>query len=159
MHITNKNTHEEIPLSIDKVTPQRSVIDLSALPKNSFDSVFYGFKLKTVLDDVIVAEFQDESKDGTAIQRRGLYVPINTDTKAWRIGKAILVGPLVKSVKVGDYIIFPNNLGQIVSNIEIDQFGTLDKALFINEQRIFGICNRTDSNESVAAILTTNSQK
>lgn len=148
---------EEIPQTIDQVAPQKSVIDLSALPKNSFDSVFYGFKLKTVLDDVIVAEFQDEAKDGISIKRRGLYVPLNTDTKAWRIGKVILAGPLVKTVKIGDFIIFPNNLGQLVSNIEIEGKGHLDKALFINEQRIFGVCSRTESNESIASIITNSS--
>lgn len=144
-------------LPIDILPTQRSSIDLSELPKNSFDSVFYGYNLKQVLDDVLLVEFVDESNDGTLIQRRGLFVPINVDSKAWRVGKVILAGPNARLAKVDDYVIFPNNLGVHIANIEIDQYGTLKKGLFLNEARIFGICSvQTNNDESIASNLKTN---
>jgi hypothetical protein len=142
---------------IDMLGPvPKSLIDFSALPKNSFNSVFYGYNLKQVLDDILLCTFVDESSDGTSIIRNGLHVPVNTDTKAWRIGEVILAGPNVKYAKVGDYVCFPNNLGVPVANLDIDGYGTLNRGIFLNEQRIFGICSqRKSDNESI----TNNSKK
>jgi len=140
---------------IDMLGPlPKSLIDFSSLPKNSFNSVFYGYNLKQVLDDILLCTFVDETEDGSSIIRNGLHVPVNTDTKAWRIGEVILAGPNVKYAKVGDFVCFPNNLGVPVANIDIDNYGTLKKGIFLNEQRIFGICSlRGNDNESVAANL------
>jgi hypothetical protein len=140
---------------IDMLGPlPKSLIDFSSLPKNSFNSVFYGYNLKQVLDDILLCTFVDETEDGSSIIRNGLHVPVNTDTKAWRIGEIILAGPNVRYAKVGDFVCFPNNLGVPVANIDIDNYGTLRKGIFLNEQRIFGICSlRGDDNESVAANL------
>lgn len=147
-------------LSIDTLPTQKSLIDFSSLPKNSFNSVFYGYNLKQVLDDILLCTFVDESEDGSSIVRNGLHVPINSDTRAWRIGEVILAGPNVKYAKVGDFVCFPNNLGVPVSNLDIDNYGTLKKGIFLNEQRIFGICSlRNDDNESVAANLKKSSSK
>lgn len=140
--------------SIDSLPTQKSLIDFSELPKNSFNSVFYGYNLKMVLDDVLLVKYTDETDDGSTIIRNGLHVPINADTKAWRIGEVILAGPNVRFTKMGDYVCFPNNLGVPVANIDIEEYGTLKKGIFLNEQRIFGICSvRSDDNESVAAQL------
>jgi hypothetical protein len=146
---------------IDMLGPvPKSLIDFSSLPKNSFNSVFYGYNLKNVLDDILLCTFVDETEDGTSIVRNGLHVPVNTDTKAWRIGEVILAGPNVKYAKVGDYVCFPNNLGVPVANIDVESYGTLKKGIFLNEQRIFGICSlRKDDNESVAANLKKSSTK
>lgn len=140
-----------MPADIDLLPTQKSLIDLAALPKNSFNSVLYGYKLKNILDDVILVSYADQTQDGSAIMRRGIFVPVNTDTKAWRIGKVILSGPNVKFAKPGEFVIFPNNLGIPISNIEVEGYGTLDAGLFINEQRIFGIASIDDTaHESVA---------
>jgi len=146
---------------IDMLGPvPKSLIDFSSLPKNSFNSVFYGYNLKNVLDDILLCTFVDETEDGSSIVRNGLHVPVNSDTKAWRIGEVILAGPNVKYAKVGDYVCFPNNLGVPVANIDIESYGTLKKGIFLNEQRIFGICSlRKDDNESVAANLKKSSTK
>jgi len=138
---------------IDMLGPlPKSLIDFSSLPKNSFNSVFFGYNLKQVLDDILLCTFVDESTDGTSIVRNGLHVPVNTDTKAWRIGQVILAGPNVRYAKVGDYVCFPNNLGVPVANLDIEDYGTLKRGIFLNEQRIFGICSqRADDNESVAS--------
>ena len=134
--------------SIDTLPTQKSLIDFSELPKNSFDSVFLNMGLKQVLDDVILATFIDESENGKEIVRNGILVPINADTKAWRLGKVILCGPNVKHAKAGDIICFPNNLGVPIANITVKDHGTVKKGIFINEQRIFGICEELKNNES-----------
>lgn len=128
------------PVSIDRLSVKKSLIDLSELPKGTFDSVFTGYSLQTVLDDVLLAEFVDESDSGTEIVRNGLVIPINADTKAWRIGKVLLTGTNVQFVKVGDHICFPNNLGTPIANLVIEGHGTLKKGVFLSEARIFGIC-------------------
>ena len=133
---------------IDVLPTQKSLIDFSELPKNSFDSVFTGYNLKTVLDDVILAVFIDESENGKEIIRNGILIPINADTKAWRLGKVILKGPNVKHANVGDVICFPNNMGIPIGNIDVIGHGIVKKGIFINEQRIFGICVARNENES-----------
>jgi len=148
-----------MPLDIDTLPTQKSLIDLSELPKNSFNSVFFGYNLKTVLDDVLLVRYVDETEDGSSIVRNGIVVPINADTRAWRIGEVILCGPTAKHVKKGDYVCFPNNLGVPVANLDIDEYGTLKKGLFLNEQRIFGICSLRKDDESVASHIKKTSSK
>ena len=148
-----------MPADIESLPVQKSVIDFSELPKNSFNSVFYGYNLRAVLDDVLLVKHVDETEDGTSIMRNGIVVPVNADTKAWRIGEVILVGPNAKYVKLGDHVCFPNNLGVPVANLDIDGYGTLKKGLFLNEQRIFGICSIRNDNESVASHIKKSSVK
>jgi len=150
-----------MPADIDALGPvPKSLIDFSSLPKNSFDSVFYGYNLKQVLDDILLVEFVDESEDGSNLIRNGIHIPINTDTRAWRIGVVLLAGPNVRFTKQGDYVCFPNNLGVPVANLDIDSYGTLKKGIFLNEQRIFGICSqRNDNNENVITRTKKSSSK
>lgn len=145
--------------NIDLLPVQKSLIDLSELPKNSFNSVFYGYNLKSLLDDVLLVKFSDETEDGSSIMRNGIVVPINADTRAWRIGEVVLCGPSAKFVKKGDHVCFPNNLGIPVSNIDIEDYGNLKKGVFLNEQRIFGICSVRNDNESVAGHIKKSSAK
>jgi len=148
-----------MPANIDALPTQKSLIDLAELPKNTFNSTFIGYNLKAVLDDVMLVKFVDETEDGSSIVRNGIVVPINADTRAWRIGEVILCGPNAKYAKVGDHVCFPNNLGVPVANIDIDGYGTLKKGIFLNEQRIFGICSIRNDNESVAAHVKKSSSK
>lgn len=148
-----------MPADIDTLPTQKTLIDLSELPKNSFNSVFYGYNLKGLLDDILLVKFVDETDDGSSIIRNGIVVPINVDTKAWRIGEVLLCGPNAKYVKKGDHVCFPNNLGIPVANIEIENYGHLKKGIFLNEQRIFGICSIRNDNESVATHIKKSSSK
>jgi hypothetical protein len=148
-----------MPANIDLLPTQKSLIDLSELPKNSFNSVLYGYNLKSLLDDILLVRYVDETDDGTSILRNGIVVPINAETKAWRIGEIILCGPNSKHVKNGDHICFPNNLGIPIANIEVEGYGTLKKGLFLNEQRIFGIVTVRQDNESVASHIKKRSSK
>lgn len=126
-------------LNIDKLQPQKSLIDLDGFSQNSLNSVFIGYDLCQVLDDIILVELVDLGGDANEIVRNGLVVPVNADTQAWRVGKVILCGQGTSLVKKDDHVIFPNNKGIMISNVEIEGYGTLKHGQFLNEHRIFGI--------------------
>jgi hypothetical protein len=126
------------PQSIDLLPTEKSLIDLSRLPRHTFNFVFDGYSLDMILDDAILVHYLDESEDGRTLLRGGLHVPLNADAKAWRIGQIILAGPRVKYVAKGDTIMFPNNLGVEIGGIQVTGYGKLEKGIFLNEQRIFG---------------------
>lgn len=138
---------------IDQLTPTRSLIDLSS--HSSGDFGLDDYELNFIFDDIVLVEYIDTASDGEGVLRNGIYVPSNALNKAWRKARVILAGPQVKYTKVGDIVIFPNNLGVTVSNIDVTNYGKLNGAVFLNESRIFGICNpkqdgsiSTDSGES-----------
>lgn len=135
-------------LDVDTLGPiQKSLIDLSNPHNQSFDSVTRGYALSKVMGDVILVDYADfGDSDGTTIVRNGLLVPVNAETKAWRVGKVVLAGKDVSVVKVGDYVCFPNNMGVQVGNITVTGVGAISKGVFLNEQRIFGVV--TPLNES-----------
>ena len=125
--------------SIDLLTPKRSLIDLSEPTEGSFDSAIIGYQMCTLMEDVILCKYKDETEDGKCLIRNGIHIPLNTDTKAWRIGEVLLAGTKTEYVKVGDHICFPNNLGIPIANIEVEGIGKVRKGIFLNESRIFGI--------------------
>ena len=127
--------------SIDLLAPKKSLIDLSVPTEGSFDSAIVGYQMCRLMEDVILCKFKDETEDGTALIRNGIHIPLNVDTKAWRIGEVLLAGTKCEYVKVGDHICFPNNLGVPISNIEVQDIGKVKKGIFLNESRIFGIVN------------------
>jgi len=131
--------------SIDNLATKRSLIDLSSHSSGDFD-LSKEFILSFVYDDIILVEYIDEAPDasGDNIMRDGIYIPTNTLTKTWRKAKVILAGPECKYTKAGDIVMFPNDKGASVANIQIADYGTIDKGMFLNEQRLFGICKRRD---------------
>lgn len=137
-----------MPLDIDLLPTTRSLIDLSS--HSSGDFGLEDYELTFILDDIILVEYVDISSDGDNIVRNGLYVPTNAVTKAWRKARVILTGPNVKHAKKGDIVVFPNNLGVTVSNMDIEGHGKIKKGIFLNESRIFGICK--EKNESTKTI-------
>lgn len=94
-----------------------------------------GWKLTNVLDDILMVQYIDVNEDGTEIKRGSLWVPINTVNFVWRVGKVILAGPTCKTVKQNDFIVFPNDKGIQAANIN-----DIKNIVFLNESRIFGIC-------------------
>jgi len=129
-------------VSIDVLAPQKSHIDLSdkMLPS---DFGLDDYQLSNLFDDVILIEYCDlhGGEDGSEyILRGGIAVPINQVHNAWRKGKIILNGPRVQYAKVGDVVVFPNNMGIPITNLEVEGYGKIKNGLFINEQRMFGIC-------------------
>lgn len=139
-----------VPANIDQLTPTRSLIDLSS--HSSGDFGLDDYELNFIFDDIVLVEYIDTTSDGEGVLRNGIYVPANALNKAWRKARVILAGPQVKYTKVGDIVIFPNNLGVTVSNIDVTNYGKLNGAVFLNESRIFGICNpKKDGNISTDA--------
>ena len=124
--------------SIDLLSPKKSLIDLSD-PTQGFDSTLMGYSLSTLLEDVILVRYVDENDDGTALMRNGIMIPLNADTKAWRIGEVLLKGTKTEYVEVGSHVMFPNNLGIPIQNIDVEGVGKVKKGLFLNEARIFGV--------------------
>lgn len=131
--------------SIDALPTQKHLIDLSSHSEGDFGMEDY--KLSFVYGDILAVEYVDLSDDGNNITRGGLYVPTNTLTKAWRKGKIVLAGPDAKHAKVGDIVMFPNDLGATVANIEVEGYGTIKKGVFLNENRLFGGCKPKENKE------------
>jgi hypothetical protein len=91
--------------------------------------------LTKVLDDILMCQYIDVNEDGTEVKRGSIWVPINTVNFTWRIAKVILAGPKCQTVKENNYIVFPNDKGIQVANLN-----GLKNVVFLNESRIFGIC-------------------
>lgn len=132
--------------SIDQLAPTRSLIDLSS--HSSGDFGLENFELNFIFDDIVLVEYIDTTNDSDGIMRNGLYIPTNALNKAWRKAKVILVGPEAKYTKVGDIVVFPNNLGVTVSNMHISNHGKVKSGVFLNENRIFGICKLRKNGDS-----------
>jgi hypothetical protein len=128
-------------VSVDKLSTKKSLIDLQSHSDGDFG--IDDFVLKKVLGDVILVEYIDigEGSGGEAIERNGIYIPTNTLKQAWRKAEVVLVGPEVEQTEVGDYVLFPNDIGVTVANVDVDG-RTLKKGIFLNEQRIFGILGK-----------------
>jgi hypothetical protein len=94
-----------------------------------------GWNLTKVLDDILMCQYIDTNENGTEVKRGSLYVPINVTTFAWRLAKVILAGPKCSTVKEGDVIMFPNDKGLQVANLN-----NMKNIVFLNENRIFGVC-------------------
>ena len=132
-----------MPLDVSILETQKSLIDLAGHSDGNFG---FGedYKLSFVFEDIILVEYIDEVEGaGDVINRGGIFVPTNAMVKAWRKAKVILVGPTALYAKVGDIVIFPNDKGVAVANIEVEGHGKLKKGMFLNEKRLFGICKRT----------------
>lgn len=91
--------------------------------------------LTKVLDDILMCQYIDVNEDGTEIKRGSIWVPINTVNFTWRLARVVLAGPDCKTVKEGDTIVFPNDKGIQVANLN-----DLKNVVFLNESRIFGVC-------------------
>ena len=126
-----------MPVDIDKLSTKRSLIDLTKHSEGDFG--LDDFELSFIFDDILLVEYVDETETGD-ILRNGIVVPTNAVNKAWRKAKVILAGPNVKYAKPDDIVIFPNNLGVTVSNMDIVGKGKLKGGVFLNEDRVFGIC-------------------
>jgi hypothetical protein len=101
-----------------------------------------GWNLTKVLDDILMCQYIDLNDDGTEIKRGNIWVPINAVNFTWRLAKVALAGPDCKTVKEGDIVVFPNDKGIQVANLN-----GLKHVVFLNESRIFGIAEPEGSKE------------
>jgi hypothetical protein len=104
------------------------------------DFMLDGWNLTKVLDDILMCQYIDVNEDGSEVKRGSIWVPINAVNFTWRLAKVILSGPDCKTVKEGDVVVFPNDKGIQVSNLN-----GLKHVVFLNESRIFGVCEFKDS--------------
>ena len=137
-----------MPADIDKLTPTRSLIDLTKHSEGDFG--LNDLELTFIFDDILLVEYIDETEGGD-ILRNGIVVPTNTLTKAWRKAKVILAGPNAKYAKKDDIVVFPSNLGVTVSNLDVTGKGKIKSGVFLNEDRVFGICKPKDENTEISA--------
>jgi hypothetical protein len=98
-----------------------------------------GWKLSKVLDDILMCQYIDINEDGTEVKRGNIWVPVNAVNFTWRLAKVLLAGPDCKTVKNGDIVIFPNDKGIQVANLN-----GYKHVVFLNESRIFGVCESSD---------------
>ena len=129
--------------SIDTLATQKHTVDLSSHSEGDV-GLPDDFELTMIFDDILLVEYIDENEEGE-IERNGIFIPTNAVTKAWRKAKVILAGPKAQYANVGDIVIFPSNLGLTVSGLDVNGT-TLKKGIFLNEDRLFGICNLKDAN-------------
>ena len=133
--------------SIDNLAPTKSLIDLTTKDKGDFGLEEYD--LTFLFDDILLIEYVDLAEDGNtgdAVERNGILIPTNTLTRAWRKGKVILSGPDTKYAKEGDVVLFPNNMGVTISGVTIPDKGVVTRGVFLNEERMFGICKPKNDN-------------
>ena len=134
--------------SIDNLAPTKSLIDLTPPGKGDFGLEDYD--LTFLFDDILLIEYVDLSEEGNTgdtIERHGILIPTNSLTRAWRKGKVILAGPDAKYAKEGDIVLFPNNMGVTIAGVTIgNKKGEIGRGIFLNEERMFGICKSKDDN-------------
>lgn len=129
------------------VSAKRSLIDLDTYRNDSFS--LYGYKLNKVLDDILLVQYVDLSGDGKSVVRNGIHIPLAQVQRTWRLARVILAGPLCKYAEPGDIVCFPDDKGIKVDNISIKGIeGSARDCVFLNEQRIFGVCEPEEVNES-----------
>jgi hypothetical protein len=118
--------------------------NIDAYSTDSFNLSDY--KLTQVLDDILLVQYVDVSEDGREVMRNGVLVPVDVARYTWRVGKVILAGPSCKTVKQGDYVVFPNDKGIRASNIN-----GLRNVVFLNEIRIFSIVEPIEDSNNTKA--------
>ena len=107
-------------------------VQLDQYRGNSFE--LDEWNLTQVLDDILLVKYTDTNEDGTEVKRGAIWVPINTVNHVWRIGKVLLTGPNTKTVKQGDFVVFPNDKG-----LQVAEINGIKNVVFLNESRIFGV--------------------
>lgn len=129
------------------VSAKRSLIDLDLYRNDSFNLL--GYKLNKVLDDILLVQYVDLSEDGKSVIRNGIHIPLSQVQRTWRLARVILTGPLCKYAQSGDIVCFPDDKGIKVDNISIKGIdGSVRDCVFLNEQRIFGVCEKDETYES-----------
>ena len=127
---------------------KRSLIDLDTY-QNTDTFSLHGYKLNRVMDDIVLAQYVDLSKDGNSVIRNGIHIPLSQVKRTWRMARVILVGPKCNYTKPGDIVCFPDDKGIKVDNLSVTGFdSSIRDCLFLNEDRFFGICEEIEPDDS-----------
>lgn len=127
---------------IDKIAPlTQSALNLDSGEYSSDLKLAKGFYVSELYQDIILAEYIDNSGGFVQDEETGLYGAEEAGEQKWRKAIVRKVGHLVKATKVGDYIIFPNDKGLRAFTVKYvnDNGETHDAAdaVMLNEWRIF----------------------
>lgn len=96
------------------------------------------FEISELLFDTLLVNLVDGNTEEKV--KDGIICPTGaTQGKLWRKGKVILAGNGCRTVKKGDYVLFPQDKGIVAKSIDVMGEGTLKDCIFIAEDRIFGI--------------------
>jgi|2_EtaG_2_1085320.scaffolds.fasta_scaffold07491_2 hypothetical protein len=131
-------------------TVKRSLIDLDTYQDTDTFSL-QGYKLRSVMDDIVLAQYVDLSEDGHSVIRNGIHIPLAQVRRTWRLARVILVGSNCKETNIGDVVCFPDDKGIKVDNLRVIGYDrSLRNCIFLSEQRFFGICQdlEDDDNQS-----------
>lgn len=103
------------------------------------------YAVSELLFDTLLVHFEDGDEDHK--KKGGIYVPagLTEGSKMWRTGKVLIAGNGALSVKVGDYVVFPGDKGINAKAVNIKGVGIVPHCIFIAEDRIFGICEKTNN--------------
>jgi hypothetical protein len=127
---------------------KRSLIDLDTY-QNTDTFSLHGYKLNRVMDDIVLAQYVDLSKDGNSVIRNGIHIPLSQVHRTWRMARVILVGPKCNYTKPGDIVCFPDDKGIKVDNLSVTGFdSSIRDCIFLNEDRFFGICEELEPDDS-----------
>jgi len=94
------------------------------------------WNLDRVLDNILMVQYIDINESGTEVKRGSIWVPLAAVQHTWRVARVVKAGPECKLVKEGDCVVFPNDRGLQIANLN-----GLKNVAFLNEDRIFGICS------------------
>ena len=120
---------------ITTIAGTRSLIDLSDTDTKSMN--LENYTLSKLFDDIILVEYLDENENAE-VTRDGFVLPGAVVKNLWRKGKVILTGQGVELCKADDIVLFPNDKGILITNVEVEHYGKVKKGMFLNERRIFG---------------------
>tara|TARA_Y100000310_G_scaffold67762_1_gene63149 strand:+ start:1045 stop:1560 length:516 start_codon:yes stop_codon:yes gene_type:complete len=127
---------------------KRSLIDFDTYQDTDTFSL-QGYQLKSVMDDIVLAQYVDLSTDGRSVVRNGIHIPLSQVKRTWRLARVILAGPQCKCAKPGDVVCFPDDKGIKVDNLRVVGYDhSLRDCIFLSEQRFFGICQDLEDNDN-----------
>ena len=93
-----------------------------------------------ILEGIVVSDKADKT----------IVVTVSSRSKTKFKGKTVkrseryLVHDPLNDAKEGDVVIFPNNMGVTISGVKITGKGKVKKGVFLNEERMFGICKKSN---------------
>jgi hypothetical protein len=128
---------------IDMLGPVTVGLDIERYDNAEF-SFDDDYILAGVFGDIVLVEYNDTDESGDMVKRGSLFVPVAATRSLWRRGLVILAGPDVKHCKVGDIVMFPHDRGIALSNAKIFNYGEVKNGKFLNEQRLFGVCEKIE---------------
>lgn len=123
----------------DYIKPEGSLIDLDSKDVKGDIGLGGQFILERVSMDTIVLEMTDIQG---GLKKQGKLLYSNEDSKAWRKGRVLMVGPLVKEYKPGQLVMFPGvrglEAGEVRVRTDDGDVKFVKHGYFLSEKRLFG---------------------